>query len=417
MALLLCSGTMLLHSCISEEPLNMECDITSITLNIDDPTTVFYNAADASKSISELSLTYTQDTITFITRIDANIGSFPVTLNYTEGATPYLYTSETTSDVFKNGSSVDFSDGTRHFRIVSQDEAWHRDYFVKIVHRNKTGGDMLFDFSEYLLDPQNSEKFYIWPATDENAVNGFMQGDIYWKNGNPGYKLSKSTAKPNEYPTVPAVGAGPDGSDCVKMETMDTGSFGKMVGLLMASGSMFTGSFDVANALKNALKATVFGRPFAHKPIRFSFDMKYEPAANFQNSKGEFLSNVVDEPDAYLCVYRINDINGKPTVINGANVVSSENIVGMARLPHNTIKNADGSISDLPSNTPIHGVEKTWTHVVLDVNYTEEIDLQLLANMGYGMYIGFASSWQGAYFEGAIGSKCWIDNVRVECAE
>lgn len=415
---LLCGlgAMLLLHSCMGDEPLNMECDLLSITIDTEGQD-VFYNTEDASMSIDGKTLTYTQDTLTFITRIDATIGAFPVSINYTDGATPYLYEGESMKP-FANGSRVDFSQGDRHFRIVSEDAAWHRDYFVRVVHRNITGGDMLFDFNTYELDPQNSKKFYIWPATDENAKNGLFQQSLYWCNGNPGYKLSKSTAPADDYPSTPAVGEGPDGSDCVKMETKDTGAFGKMVGLLMAPGSMFNGSFDVANALKNALKATLFGSPFNHKPTRLSFDAKYVPGTKYQDNKGKEVAGLIDEPDAYVVLFRNTDAAGNKVVIDGNDVLTNPNIVAMGRLPHNYSDglNAHGS-HDLPSGTPIHGLTAEWQHVTLDIHYTADIDPQVLANMGYSLYIGFSSSWQGGYFEGSIGSKFWIDNVRLECEE
>lgn len=407
---------LLLHSCMGDEPLNMECDLLSITIDTEGQN-VFYNEGDASMSIDGKTLTYTQDTLTFITRIDATIGIFPVKISYTEGATPYLYEG-TDKKPFSNGTKVDFSQGDRHFVIISEDGAWHRDYFVRVVHRNVTGGDMFFDFNTYELDPQNSKKFFIWPATDENAKNGLFQQNPYWCNGNPGYKLSKSTAPASEYPSTPAYDEGPDGSDCVKMETKDTGPFGKMVGLLMASGSMFNGSFDVANALKDALKATLFSSPFSHKPMSLSFDAKYEPGSAYQDSKGKPVTGFIDEPDAYMVMYRNTDAEGKKIVIDGNNVLTDPNIVAVTRLPHHRSEtlNAHGSY-DQPSNSPIHGVTSEWKHFQLNMEYLQEIDPEILANMGYSLAIGFSSSWQGAYFEGSIGSKFWIDNVRVECGE
>lgn len=415
------SAAVSLSSCIAEEPLNMECDITSIKV---DASEIFYNAGDELLSIEHETMTYPQDTLVFITRIDANIGAYPVSLESTEGSTAYLcdVVSNTYSDdqfkPFTNGDIVDFSQGDRVFRIVSQDKAWHRDYFVRVVRRKATGGDMLFDFNTYILDPQYAQKFYIWEATDENAFNGLFQASPYWCNGNPGYKLCKSSAKPEDYPSSPEYGGGPDGSDCVKMETKDTGSFGKMAGLLMASGSMFNGTFDVANALKNALKATKFSTPFTHKPVSMSFDAKFEAGDKYQDSKGKLVEGLVDEPDAYIVMYRNTDADGNKIIIDGNNVLNDPSIVGLARLPHNysATLNVHGT-HDLPGNNPIHGVTSEWQHFTLVMQYSEEIDPVLLENNGYNLCIGFSSSWQGAYFEGAVGTKFWIDNVRVECEE
>lgn len=417
-AMLIASATALVVSCESGEPLNMECDITSISLDMSNPLDVFYAADNARKSIDEQTLTYTEDTITFICRTDCEIGAVPVTLSVTDGAVAYHYGEHGENAPFTNGTAVDFSnEQIQHFHIVSQDGAWFRDYFVRVVHRMVTGGDMTFTFEEYTLDPSNSYKFYIWPAVDENAVNGLFQGDPYWKNGNPGYKLSKSSAPADDYPTVPVPGGGPDGSDCIKMETKDTGGFGKMVGYLMAAGSLFNGSFDVANALKNARKATLFGSPFAHKPIRLNVDMRYEPAANYQDKNGVIHPELVDEPDAYIVVYKNTDENGKSVRLDGDDVLTNPYIVGIARMAHHVETDAQGVRHDIPGNNPIHGLTSEWKRFRYDVEYFEELDPERLANMGYSMVVGFCSSWQGGYFEGAIGSKLFIDNVFVECEE
>ena len=42
-----------------------------------------------------------------------------------------------------------------------------------------------------------------------------------------------------------------------------------MVNMRIAAGNLFIGTFDVANALKDAMAATRFGLPFNKKPLRF----------------------------------------------------------------------------------------------------------------------------------------------------
>ena len=90
-------------------------------------------------------------------------------------------------------------------------------------------------------------------------------------------------------------------------------------------------------------------------------------------------------------------------------------IVGMARLPHHTYLDEDGVRRDQLGSDPIHGLTSEWQKVEMDVEYTEELDPEILANKGYSLAIGFACSWQGAYFKGSIGNKLYIDNVSVIC--
>jgi hypothetical protein len=214
-----------------------------------------------------------------------------------------------------------------------------------------------------------------------------------------------------DYPSTPVIGGGPDGSDCLKLETCDTGPFGQMVNMRLASGSMFNGVFDVDNAIKNALKATMFGSPFAHKPMQMRVWLRFEKGNTYQDRSGKPVTGVVDEPDAYVVLYRNEDASGNKVMLDGNDVLSSPHIVGLGRLPH--YYNADGS--DQLTNNPIHGVTGEWQEFVIPVEYRSEIDPTVLANKGYSLILVFASSWQGAHFKGAIGSKLLIDNVQLYC--
>lgn len=398
-------------SSCSEEPLNAECDIEQIGLHLDDPTSVFFHDYDTLQVVSS-----TTDSIGFLIRSYANVGRIPVTLKMTPGAKAYTVASDGTQSLFRNGQELDFSDEqVQHLSIVSEDGLWNRHYKVCVMHDVPSDGDMTFDFNTYGLDA--SGKYYVWSVTDPNAVNGlFGGGEATWRNGNPGFKLSKSSAKPMEYPSTPVIGGGPDGSDCVKLETMDTGAFGNMVNMRMAAGSMFLGEFDVANALKDALKATRFGLPFKHKPIKLSVWLKYEASTRYYQDKlGKPVEGVVDEPDAYIVVYRNQDENGNRVMLDGNDVLTNPHIVGMARLPHHTYLDENGIRRDQVGNDPIHGLTNEWQKVELPVEYSQELDPEVLANNGYSLVIGFACSWQGAYFNGSIGNKLYIDDINVIC--
>ena len=356
-------GALLLSGCVAEEPLNAECDIEAASLHLTDAEAVFYHDYDTLQTVSSVA-----DSIGFLVRRKAVVGSLPLTLKVTPGATVMLYDGAQWIP-FANGMPVDFSNAqVRLFRVTSQDRAWNRTYKMALVpDASSTASELTlsldFNGNYALSDPKKTVDdkgvYYVWAETDATNVTEFF-GDEPWKCGNPGFKLSKSSAKPMEYPTVPVAGGGPDGTDCVKLETMDTGAFGRMVNMRIASGSLFTGYFDVGNALKNALKATQFGLPFKHKPVRFSAWLKFEPGATFQDKEGKAVADVVDEPDAYLVIYRNQDAQGRQVLLDGTDVLTSEHIVGMARLPHNygTENLADGRTvrRDLVGNTPIHGV-------------------------------------------------------------
>lgn len=387
-------------SCISEEPLNMECDIEQAQLLPSDVSSLFYHDFDAHVSVPS-----TSDSICFVAKPHASVGQIPLQLTLTPGARAYRAGESTP---WQNGTALDFSHGQeQRFRVVSEDGEWERQYRIMVRNEKATTTQTLhFSFDDYALN--SAGKYYEWQAEGE-AANIWLDGK--WKNGNPGYSIPRTSAQPMEYPSVPVPGGGPDGSDCVKLETCDTGSFGAMVNMRIASGSMFNGIFDLTYALKDALVATRFGSPFKHKPVRVSCWLKFEPGERFQDKRAQTVEGVVDEPDFYAGIYRNTDAEGNAYMLNGYDVITSPQIVGFARIPHHYT--ADGA--DQLSGEPIHGITGEWQKVTLELQYNEELDPVLLENNGYSLYIGFSSSWQGAYFQGAVGSKLWIDELEVEC--
>lgn len=389
---------LLLASCIAKEKENTECDIEAVSLHLESPTDYFYHEYDTMQTVIS-----TGTEIVFTIRNYANIQSVPTTLRVTSGATVYIKDVNGVEELFLNGSSIDFSDEkVYHFRVVSEDKAWSRDYSISVVHDTPSEGNLTMGFETYALDA--SGKYYVWEAPD-------VFTDAQWKNGNPGFKISKSSAKPMEYPSTPVAGGGPDGSDCVKLETCDTGPFGKMVNMRLASGSMFNGIFDVSNALKDALKATQFGTPFMHKPVLLRAWLRYEVGSVYQDRDANPVEGIVDEPDVYFVFYRNEDEEGNKVQLDGNDVLTNPYIVGLGRLPHRY--NSDGT--DQLSGDPIHGVTTEWQEVTIPIEYKSEVDATILENKGYSLVISFASSWQGGEFKGAIGSKLFVDNVQLFC--
>ena len=100
----------------------------------------------------------------------------------------------------------------------------------------------------------------------------------------------------------------------------------------------------------------------------------------------------------YAVLYINHDEQGNPYTLYGDNVLSSENIVLMARVPN--VERTDG-----------------WTYFELEFEPRngKEIDLDLLNNFGYSLAVVFTSSIDGAYFQGAENSTLLIDQVRIVC--
>jgi len=391
-------------SCIKDEPKNAECDIEAISLHLENPQRYFRNVGDTLLIPSEDRIS---GDLAFLIKTYTEIHLVPTTIQVTPGATVYLETENGEFVSFVNGTDVDFSDEQVHrFRVVSEDKAWSRLYNVYVKHRPEGAAYLSSDFENYDLD--GTGKYYVWEAP---SVFIDETGKSTWKNGNPGYKLSMSSAKPMDYPSTPVVGGGPDGSTCLKLETCDTGPFGRMVNMRLASGSMFNGVFDVANALKDPLKATQFGSPFTFKPVMLRVWLRYEPGSVYQDRNGKPVEGIIDEPDVYVVLYRNVDESGNKVQPDGNDMLTNPYIIGKGRLPHNL--DADGS--DLLTGNPIHGITSEWQEFSIPLEYTSEPDPDILAEEGYGIIISIASSWQGGYFKGAIGSKLYVDNLQLFC--
>ena len=377
---------MLMGSCIGDEPLNAECDIEEVSLTMADAESVFYHEYDTLQVVSSA-----VDSVGFLIRYDKNVGELPLNLKLTPGAKPYIM--ENGEYVpFKQGSLVDFSnEQVRQFRIVSQDGRWARLYRINIVHDQAPEREHLFmNITFDYFELNSTGKYHVWYGVEENSIS-YDQ----WATGNPGFNLSKSSAKVEEYPTLGVQTGGVDGGPYLKLETRDTGAFGRMVNMRLAAGNLFIGTFDVANALKDAMAATRFGLPFKHKPVKVSGWYKFKAGERFQDRKGNAVDRV-DQPDIYCVMYRNQDADGNQVLLYGDDVLTSPAIVGLAR---------------------ITGVVETdeWTSFEMSLNYTSELDSELLENNGYSMTISFASSIEGASFEGAPGSVFCVDNVTIEC--
>ena len=144
--------------------------------------------------------------------------------------------------------------------------------------------------------------------------------------------------------------------------------------------------------------ATRFGVPVSSQPISFSGFYKYKRGNVFTDKNGAE-QNKQDFGSIYAVFYDNHDAEGKPFVLHGDDVLSSDQIISIANL---------GKIDETPE----------WT--AFNINFTiqpgKAIDPVKLANRGYNLAIVSSSSIDGAIFEGAIGSTLWIDNYSIKCA-
>lgn len=368
---------LLATSCIKDEPLNSECDIEVCRVHHEASDTIFYVVSDTLQSVNSV-----DTVINFYTRSRINpqdLSQVRVTFDLTPGATISP----------ANGSVQDFSQGGVVYTVISEDKRWSRKYKVRFVPMAILNPN--FDFETVELE-QPRERFYNWFAFDEEQVRQDL-----WATGNSGFALSRSSAKPHEYPSV-MLEQGVSGKG-VKLETCSTGKFGEMVNMRIAAGNLFLGSFDTQNALKDAMKATRFGVPVNRKPVRFTGYYKFQPGDMFQDRYGIEVPGRADAPDAYAVLYKNTDENGLPVTLYGDDVLTHENIVAIARVPE----------------FKVTGVADTcaWEHFDLPLEYKQELNMARLRNFGYNLAVVFTSSIEGATFCGAVGSTLLVDESTI----
>lgn len=359
-----------LTSCISDEPLNAECDIETATVNDCDAETMFYTANDVCRSVFSL-----DSVITFPVRDGVDVSALSVSFGLTPGAT-------ITPD---NGSVQDFSGDGVVYYVTSQDKQWHRKYKVRFLPMMQLATEE--DFSGFELEPGKGAYYNLM------AKDGWGHPVVnQWATGNSGFKLTGMKATPENYPTAPFTDE--ERGEVVRLRTCDTGAFGSMMKMPIAAGNLFVGTFDAAYALRDAMQATCFGLPFAKKPVRFSGWYKFTPGEKFTDRSGTTVVGRVDTPDLYAVVYRNQDTDGKAVVLHGDDVFTNPNIVALARV-----------------KDPV--ATKEWLHYDVEFEYSEPLNPTALSEFGYNLAIVFTSSVDGASFCGAVGSTLLVDDVKV----
>lgn len=370
-----------LSACFKDEPANAECDIEKAWIHFDNPAECVWNLNDTIINVSS-----TTTDIRFEVRAGTDLTALAPEFKTTAGATITP----------KSGTVLDFSKAPVQYTVTSEDGAWHREYKVSITERRHTTNDTLnFDFENYYLyqEPNSSSSYYRW--SDYLNEDGSQANN--WATGNAGFKLTNYLAKPEEYPTIPLADGGVSG-DAVMLITRKTGAIGAAYRKPIAAGNLFLGTFIGDNALLKPMEATQFGLPFDRTPIKFTGYYQYTPGETFTNQDGNVVNGKVDAGDIYAVLYINHDADGNPFVLTGDNVLTSEQIVLLARVPN--VEPTDG-----------------WTYFELEFEKRngKEIDLDLLNGFGYNLAVVFSSSVDGAYFQGAENSTLIIDNVRVIC--
>lgn len=371
-------------SCIKEEALNAEADITGVTLG------------NAEQLLREPVIN--NNDITLYANTGDSILSPQFTL--TEGAT-IEPASGTRRQFFTSHDSVSYNEMTgeydtitivksipQSYTVTSQDGNWHKTYTVNVVN-NATPSDFHFDDVRY-YDFSGQRMFQIFYET----IGGQR---IDWGSGNAGAMITLAASNPSysDYPTSQA----DDGvsGKCAKLTTISTGALGSMFGAPIAAGNLFLGSFVVN--MQDMPASTHFGIPLRNTvPTSMTGYYKYQPGKTFLTRNAAHNGTVevpgrTDDFSIYAIVY---EVTADAPYVDGNTVFTSKNIVLKAEVKEH-----------------VTGNEWVKFEVPFEPLNNKVVDEQKLRDGRYNIAIVLSSSEGGATFEGAIGSTLYVDEFHL----
>ena len=375
-------------SCIQDEGLNVDaapdkCNGSNIqlsTINTYSKTVSIY--VSKATDLSTLEIQFELPEGADIEPVDAAANDHAPKYDFSNSKVPV--TSEQTLEQYQ-----------RKFRVTSESRTTEAVYMITVI-KSELPTEYHFENIE-----DGNNKYHIF--YEFNLQKAEM---LQWASGNPGFNLTGMARSPLDYITIQSQGYIGKGA---KLETKSTGSFGAGVSMPIAAGNLFIGSFEVGNALKDAMKATKFGFPFYKHPTRLSGYYKFKPGTDYTSytlgsdgKKNFFIDasmNGKDKGDIYAVLYEADNVED---FLDGYNSLNSPKIVSLARIKSEDVKETSEWTSfDLP--------------FVLQNNKT--INDNMLAAGKYKLAIVFSSSVEGAAFKGSVGSTLWIDEVTIHCEE
>lgn len=370
----------LMTSCIKDEAANKECDIESAWVEGEAYAQYFYDAAEMRKEY----ISSTQTDITFTVRSLISLSKeIPLNLKLTPGATVTP----------ANGSMQDFTAGPVTYTVTSEDGQWQRTYRVIFVEPAMPMSKLSFENVEVRIPANNNgNSYHHFYEIDASGT----RRDI-WDSGNLGALMLRTNANPEELPTY-STSDGYSGK-AVCLNTQSTGNLGAMFGKPIAAGNLFLGKFDMNKAFSETLKTTQFGIEFDREPFRVTGYYKYAPGPTFTDMNQKTVEGRVDEADIYAVFYRNRDAEGNPYYLYGDDVDSEE------KLKANPQVYKIARVASLPPTDQ-------WTRFEMFFE-GRDADDELVKNLGFNLALVFSSSKRGAYFEGAVGSTLYVDEVEV----
>lgn len=352
-------------SCIKDEAPNSEADILSCVIEGD-----ILNRAPVIGN----------DEITLYIKDGAAINDVTPKFTLTEGAT-----------ISPDGTSCDFTKSQSYtFTVTSQDGKWNKEYTLKVLPPINTD----YGFENVKVRKSGANEYYVFFEKYDNGNEIFS-----WASGNEGFAISGLNADKENFPTT-LDSQGRTGQ-CLKLQTKRTGNLGNTTNMPLAAGNLFLGNFGIN--LNDVLSATKFGVPFTHIPTKMELWYKYNPGPIFYklniniDGKLEAVPGKTDQCDFYAVFY---EVTAEQETLTGHNILdrNNMNIISIARVNQDDAK-----------------ATSTWTKRTLEFETLpgRTVKESKLKEGKYNLAIVFSSSIRGDYFEGALESTLWIDDVSI----
>lgn len=365
--------TVPLSSCIKDEALNAECDITGVE--------AAWLEANRGILLGEPLVGNTH--VSFSIQKGTDRSALAPRFELTPGAS--LTARIDGTEVEANGLTRNFS-SPQIYTTTSEDGNWTKQYTVSFSYPQPIA---TCSFEHYELD--KTGRYQVWYEVDDGDSENPRRD--YWSTGNAGFALTGMGTTPADYPSV----SDPLGvkGNCVKLVTRATGSFGDGVRMPIAAGNLFIGEFRVGQAMLRPRQATRFGLQLVGgRPLRFEGYYKYKAGDVFTDINKKEHPELKDMADIYAVVYEVDPANF--VALNGDDVLSSPRIVALARI-----------------DDPGEPGEWTFFSEPFRPMNGKSFDEQHLRTDGYAIAIVATSSRQGAYFEGAVGSTLYVDELHI----
>lgn len=369
-ALALC--LLLAASCIRDEALGTECDITEVS-------------PEWLATLPDGFLTGTpvvrNRSVTFMVTDEADVTALAPQFLITLGARLFFIEENGAATPYDAARLIDFT-LPQTYRVVSEDGAWQKDYEVSFERPRPLD---VQGFEYFTHNDANQYQRLLWEQTD-GSLNATL-----WDSGNAGFAFTGQASDPLGYPTTFITDEQSYDGRYACLRTLSTGTFGTFVGMPIAAGNLFIGEFRVANAVADPLHATRFGMQIVKDEPR-SIEGVYKYTHGAVMTGGE--AGETDQCDIYAVLYEVTPNAFEP--LFGDDVKSSDRIVAIAELQDGSDRNE-------------------WTHFDIPFSYVggKTFDEETRRRGGYALTIVMTSSRGGAYFCGAPGSTLCVDNLKI----